>query len=535
MNVLIRRQARSVRFSQDCGVRLRADSEGRLKAGHYGLAKDKLKTRRNVHVVIGAVVLSLAITAHQAVGQSETSELAPAKNGLRPVPIPRLDDLEPAVAAQIRDERRSFEALFESGNASAVKLAAAYGSLGRIFHVYEFFDSAEAAYTNAASLAPADARWPHLLGFLYQQTGRLHDAAERFEQALRARPDDRAATVRLGQVYLGLNRLRDAREQFDSMATVFPALSWYGLGEVALRERRFEEAVKNFRAVLERVPQASSVHYSLAMAYRGLGRLDEARLHLEQRGAGGINVGDPIVDSLQTLVRGERGLVVQGRRAYDAGQYEQAAAAFTQAIEAAPNSVAARLNLALTQLQLAKTADAAVTLRAAFERAPDDTDVVREFTRLLLRLQQVDEAIQVLTKSRSLRPDDEETAVSLAILMAQQQRFGNAIALLAEDNQRFPDRTATATTLARLLASSPDRSVRDGSRAFEIATKVFAVEPTPVHGETIALALAELGRCSEALTWMTRAVGEAEQAGDSAEATRLKSQLSNYEPQSCRP
>jgi len=481
------------------------------------------------------VILISVIAVYGEAAQQGSTEIAPARSSLRPVPIPRLDDLESAVASQIRDERRSFEALADGRTASGSKLAEAYGSLGRLFHVYEFFDSAEASYLNATSLAPADATWLHLLGYLYQQTGRLEDAAERFEQALRAQPDDRAATVRLGQVYLGMNRLRDAREQFDSVATVFPALSRYGLGEVALRERRFVEAVGHFRAVLERVPQASSVHYSLAMAYRGLGRLDEARSHLEQRGAGGINVGDPVVDSLQTLVRGERGLVVLGRRAYEAGQYKEAADAFARAVSVAPTSAAARMNLGLTQLQLGDTADAVAHLRGAFELAPDDPDVARELLRVLLRLHRNDDATVVLTKLRAVNPDDEEMVVSLAILLAQQERFGNAITLLAEENRRFPDRAATATTLARLLASSPERSVRNGSRAFELATAVYAAEPTPVHGETVALALAELSRCDEAIAWMKRAIAEAEQASDAAEASRLKGELPKYQAAACRP
>jgi tetratricopeptide (TPR) repeat protein len=496
----------------------------RMKAG--------LKTRlyRRISTCIVLLVCSL-----HAVAAQEQTELAPARNGLRPVPIPYLDDLEPAVSDQIRDARKSFETLVAGRGVSGAKLTDAYGSLGRVFHAYEFFDSAEASYLNATRMAPADVTWLHLLGYLYQQTGRLDDAAARFEQAVRAQPNDRAATVRLGQVYLGLNRLREAREQFDSVVSVFPALARQGLGEIALRERRFDEAIGHFRAVLDRVPQASSIHYSLAMAYRGLGRLEEARSHLEQRGTGGISVGDPIVDTLQSLVRGERGLVAQGRRAYDAGQYEQAAAAFAGAIQAAPGSTAARVNLGLAQLQMGKTSDAVASLRAAFELAPDNADVTREFVRVLLRLRYVDEAIQVLTKSGSGNPDDEDSLVGLSILLAERKRYGDAVALLAQSNQRFPERTATATTLARLLASSPDRSLRDGQRALDLATRVFEAAPTPVHGETIALALAELERCDEALKWMKRAVAEAEQSDDSSEASRLRGETAKYESVSCRP
>ena len=480
-----------------------------------------------------AIVIGL-IACQGAHAQSESSEIPPGREGLHTVPLPRLDELEAAVSDQIREQRRAFEALSAAGRVSGGKLASGYGDLGRLFHAYEFFDSAEMSYLNATRLAPGDVTWVHLLGYLYQQTGRLEDAASRFEQAIRLQPEDRAATVRLAQVYLGLNRLREARELFDSVATVFPTLARNGLGEIALRERRYEEAVGHFRAVLERAPQASSIHYSLAMAYRGLGRLDEARSHLKQRGNGGINVGDPIADGLQSLVRGERGLVARGRRAYEAGQYKEAAAAFAQAIKSAPGSVTARVNLGLTHMQLGNTVEAVALLSKAFELAPDDPDAARELLRALLRLRRVDDAIGVLSKSRSINRDDEETVVSLAILLAEQSRFAEAVAVLDEDHRRFPGRTTTATTLARLLASSPDRSLRDGARALAVAEGVYAAEPTPVHGETVALALAELSRCDEALAWMKRAIAGAEKTNDAAETARLKSEVPKYETASCR-
>lgn len=449
------------------------------------------------------------------------------------IPLPRLEDLEPTVSDQIREQERAVRALVDTGPAS--RLADGYGQMGRVFHAYEFFDSAEAAYLNAIRLAPNDARWLHLLAYLYQQTGQLGASAERFEQAIRVQPDDRAAVVRLAQVYLGLNRLREARERFQSVEAVFPVLSRNGLGEIALRERRYDEAVSHFRAVLQRVPQATSVHYSLAMAYRALNRLDEARSELARRGPGGLNVGDPIVDSLQTLIRGERGLVTQGRRAYEAGQYKEAAAAFAKAIEVAPSSATARVNLGLAQLQLGNTAEAIVTLQQAFDLAPDDANASRELVRVLLRAGRAEDATRVLTKAHSANADDEETLVGLAILLAQQNRYREAAAVLDEGNRRFPERTATATTLARLLASAPDRSVRDAQRALDLANAVNSVEPTPVHGETIALALAELGRCEEALSRMSRAIAEAEQANDADEAARLKDGLSRYSGPSCRP
>ena len=53
---------------------------------------------------------------------------------------------------------------------------------------------------------------------------------------------------------------------------------------------------------------------------------------------------------------------------------------------------------------------------------------------------------------------------------------------------------------------APDRGIRNGQRSLEIATAVYAREPTAVHAETVALALAELERCAEAVDLMRRAI-----------------------------
>ena len=124
---------------------------------------------------------------------------------------------------------------------------------------------------------------------------------------------------------------------------------------------------------------------------------------------------------------------------------------------------------------------------------------------------------------------------NLSLALLGQLSHLKAIAALDEGHRQFPDRVPTATTLARLLASSPDRSLRDGQRALDLAMTVYDREPSPVHRETVALALSELGRCDEAADWMTRAIAEAERAKDKSEAARLKGELTRYTTRPCRP
>jgi tetratricopeptide (TPR) repeat protein len=336
-----------------------------------------------------------------------------------------------------------------------------------------------------------------------------------------------------------------------------------------MREEHFDEAARRFQSVLERIPTATAVHYSLAMAYRGLGRLDDARRHLALRGPGTVRVSDPVVDRVRTLVRGERGLVTQGRQFYEAGQFAEAADAFRRAIAAAPGSVTAHVNLGLSLVQLGDTAaaisafrgavgaapddaaaraslgallvdigqmeEAAGHLAAAFERTPDAAANRTLLVRTLLRLGRPDEALAVLTRAAALDPDDEQAVVEMAILLADGMRYREAIAALDDAHRRHPDRAATATTLARLLAAAPDRALRDGRRALEIAIAVHAAAPTPVHGESVALALAESGRCAEAAEWIRKGIDEARRTNEIVDAVRLESELPKYAGPACRP
>jgi tetratricopeptide (TPR) repeat protein len=494
--------------------------------------------------------------------------IAPVKPRLFAVPMPALDGLEAAVADQFREQRKAFEGVAARAKASDRDLATAYTALGRLCHAYEFFDAAEASYANAITLTPLDATVLHLLGYLYQQTGRFEDALARYSSARRLQPSDPVIRAQLADVHLRLNRLSDARALFQDLIEVFPAVARGGLGEIALREGRFGEAVQHLEAALDRAPDAASIHYSLGMAYRGLGRIEQARSHLVRRGTSGLRPADPVVDALATLLRGERAQMNLGRRAYEAGQFAEAATAFRKAVDAAPASVEARvgLGMALAQIgnatgateqleaalrldadhttahatlglvlaRVGRDRDAVEHLSAAFRREPTD-EVGGVLIRLLMKLSRGDEALDVLAGTQSFSTEDEGTMLGLAILLADRERYREAIDVLASANQQFPDRVRTATTLSRLLAASPDRALRDGERALTLATRVYDVERSPAHGESVALALAELGRCGEASTWMQRAVADADRAGDTATTARLRNEAPRYAGSSCRP
>ena len=528
--------------------------------------------RRRPWLVGSLVAGVLAAPTYGEFRQAADALVLPAPRlGLQAVPLPQLDTLESSVAEQLREFHQAFSDLAARTDLAETDLAEAYGSLGQVHHAYEFLDAAEASYLNATHLVPDDFRWTHLLGYLYQRRGRLEEAVRFYAAALESRPDDAAAAVYLGDVFLELDRRPEARARFQAALAVNPddAAALNGLGEEARLEGRLDDAVRYFEAALRRVPQASRIHYSLAMAYRGLGRRDQAQAHLQQVGMVGVRPVDPVVDSLQSSLRGERVHLIRGRLAYQAGQFAEAAEAFRRAVDAVPTSVSARVNLGSSLAELGATegaiqqfraaidvdpqnlpahfnlgmllagqgdhADAIEQFRAVIERASDDVEANRELARSLSRLGREEEAIDALRTVVSLDPRDEDSLQDLSIVLIRRGWYDEAHALLDRANRLFQDRGRTAAALARLLAASPDPLLSDGERALDLAMAVYRARPTPADGETVVMALAELGRCGEAADWQRRLLAAAERDGDGALAGRLRNDMGRYERSPCRP
>jgi tetratricopeptide (TPR) repeat protein len=487
----------------------------------------------SVLCVVAALEAQRGGEARVPLNDTAASTLLPVRPELVAVPLPSLDALEPPVVQQMDQQLRTFRD--GAANLDRGALAEAYGRLGQVYHAYQLFDGAEASYENARRLAPRDYRWPHLLGYLQQQTGRFERALELYGEAIRLEAGDHVAGVHLGEVYLQIDRRGDARRQFEAARARYPLSAMAGLGEIALRERRYEDAIRLLEDVLRRAPYATELHYSVGMAYRGLGRVEQALVHLTQAGQGRVRAADPLVDALPGLVRGARAALNQARIEFQAGAYQAAAAAFRRAIDADSASLEARTGLAGALERLGDLDGALNELRESAARLAESAEAQRQYAGALLVRGRATEAVGVLEKAVALDGGDEDSLLQLVILLADRQRFADALALLDGAAQRFPDRDRTATTLARMLAASPDASIRNGARSLDLARRVYARTPSAVHGETIALSLAELGRCAEAAEWMRKAIAQAIEDGDTGESARLRSETPKYGASACRP
>jgi tetratricopeptide (TPR) repeat protein len=516
---------------------------------------------------LSATVLLILALPGPVPGQESppgAAQTEPPEVSLVEVPKPSLEELEPAVAEQLAGAREELERYYSLAQAPPAERAEAYGELGRLYHAYGLAAPAEAAYRNAHALSPGDPRWVYYLAYLLQGEGRFEEAAELYGEtlAIEATP---AALVHLGEVLLELGRLDDAEAALRRVLSAAPespsarAL----LGQIALSRDEHALAVQYLESALAAVPQATRLHYPLALAYRGLGEMEKAQDHLALRGEIGVRPPDPLIDELEELRTGERVHLLRGRTAFRFGDFEAAVREFRQAVAAEPESVAARVNLGSALGKLGDRIGAIHQFRQVLERAPDnvtahfnlglllglegaaeeavthleratalapgDGEAWRLLAEALVRLGRSDEALAAYTRAAGPGAFDPDIRLGEVQLLVNLGRFADALQRLDETHAIMPRNPRVVNAYARFLAGSPDPSLRDGERALELIEPLAEVQPTAAHVETLAMALAELGRCDEAAAWQQRVVDAHRQAGDAESLPPLEVALARYQ------
>jgi tetratricopeptide (TPR) repeat protein len=368
----------------------------------------------------------MRICAAQA-GTQVDATLLPPRPSLVVVHFPDLRQLEREVREQLSSLQESTAALIKSSRMNDAKLSEAYGALGEVYHAYSLNAPARECYVNANRLAPKDFRWIYLRAKLDQQEGRVNEAIDEYRTAGALQPHYPAVQVNLGNIYLELNHLDDAKTSFAAALKIqdnVPA-AYYGLGQISLSQRNFAAAVDQFEKALALAPWANRIHYSLAMAYRGLNDQENARAHLAQQGTVGVRVADPLVDSFPELIKGERVHMIRGRLALEAKRYEEGAAEFRKAVAANPNSVPALVNLGAALTQTGDLKGAAEQFEKAVQVDPNNLNAHYNLAVLLLN-DDPKVAIAHLQIVARINPNDFGAQVLLARTLAELGRCSEA-------------------------------------------------------------------------------------------------------------
>ena len=455
--------------------------------------------------------------------------------------------MSPSVQQQLRDQAAVLTCL-AAASPPADQRAAAFGEMGKLLLAVESFGEAEACLLNASELNPSDSRWTYYLGHVYRSQGDSQKAAAYFERTLKARPDDVAALVWLGNMYLDQGRTVEAGPLFSRALALdaTAAAAHAGLGRVSLAGRDYMGAIEHLETALKLNRSASSVHYLLASAYRGAGQADRADAHLRLRGPVPLGPPDPLLQQVANLLHSPVTYESRGDRALARGDFARAIAEFRAALELAPENLAIRQKLA-TALSLTGDVQGSVQqLQEILERDPKFASAHYSLGVLLHANGQADRAIGELESAVRYEPTYVQARLLLAnslrsrgrfdrareqyvavmgvdprvaearfgdgVSLAALERFSDARDRLAEGMRLHPDRVEFVSLLARLYAAAPDERVRDGNRAVTLATELTKGRDSAFARETLAMALAEVGRYDEAVTAQREAVALADRA-----------------------
>ncbi len=399
----------------------------------------------------------------------ETSRAARGRDAVRPVALPDLVGLPTAVQTQVRERFAVLERLADRRATRDEALGTAYGDLGLILMAAEYERPALTSFVNAQALTPTDPRWPYYQGYLHLVRGEHADAQDAFERALALRPDDMATLVRLGETALDHGRPGDAGRRFREALAFEPrsAAALGGIGRAVLAQGDHSLAAEYLERALALEPEATSLHYPLALAYRGLGDLARADAQLRVRGGGEPRVSDPLMDAYDGLLESALAYLNRGIEAMQAEEWAEAATLFRRGLELQPD------NAALGH-----------TLGTALSQMGDLDGAVAQFEDVLRR-----------------SPEFAGAHFSLGLIHASSGRFDDARARFAAAVTHEPDHVQ-----ARLLLADTLRMVGRQEALLPHLEYVVKVDPRRVEAWVAgANALISLERYAEARDWLAAA------------------------------
>lgn len=437
------------------------------------------------------------------------------------------------------------------------KLAHAHGFLAMHYHAYKISEAALHFYAEAERLEPSNFIWPYYQSRILMNLNRFDQGRDKMEQVLRVNPNHAPTLVYLGEYHRNRNQSPKARALFRRALSSDPkcALALVGLARIANDGDQPEEAVRLAEEAMALQPDSTIPPYIAGLAHRRLGNLEKAEQYLQVQGTGNrpLVLDDVLMAKIDALSADGMVYYQRGMEELEAGRFESAGEAFSQAVAYDPNTPEFRLKLAWAYLKTGKKSEALDQYLKALPSISGNADVHFNVGGLLRDLGRADEAFSYYEKvleldpaSRGamraladlhrqggsyeqalfyyrkmveLDPRDIEGRFGRAMMLIRQEQYQAAFSLLEEDVKTLPNQPAFRQALARLLSSAPQGVQHDGPRALQLIEPFMGETADPVLAETAAMACAEAGRFDLAVNWQRKAI---DLLGTAADPTHLR-------------
>lgn len=353
------------------------------------------------------------------------------------------------------------------------------------------------------------------LGGILERKGQRAETAEHFRLALRAWPRYAEAHNNLGIVLAQGGGTDEAILHFLEAVAIRPSFAGahFNLGVQLLRQGRNDEALNSFQKTVENNPDSAEGQHNLGVALQRKGRLDEALLRYQRA----LSLRADYAEAHNNIGS------LLGQR----GQQDEAKAHFQKAVALDPGFAEARENLRRAS-QI--TAQAAVPQTVADPNA-DSAGAHNDLGISCGREGQLARAIAEFRRAIEIRPDFAEAHYNLGFALQKSGQSEKAATEFAEAIEIRPDYVAALRGLAYLLSASNQASLRNGSKAVELALRASELTggKDPMILGTLAAAQAESQSFPEAVTTAQTAIHLAETQGLAGLASTLQQHLKFYE------
>jgi tetratricopeptide (TPR) repeat protein len=196
-----------------------------------------------------------------------------------------------------------------------------------------------------------------------------------------------------------------------------------------------------------------------------------------------------------------------------------------------PDIAMVHYNLGLALRQKGRVKEAIAQYQEALQINPDYADAHINLGSALLQAGRLDEAIAHLQKALQINPGYAKAHNNLGNAFLQKGDVAEAIAHFQQALQLEPDDPWPKNNLAWLLATCPEASLRNGTKAVELAQQAneMAGGESPVILHTLAAAFAEAGRFSEAMETAQHALRLAGAQSKTSLAGQLQLEIKLYQ------
>ena len=204
---------------------------------------------------------------------------------------------------------------------------------------------------------------------------------------------------------------------------------------------------------------------------------------------------------------------------------------FKHALAVTTNNDVAENNLGIVFLQKGQLNEAISLLKSAVDLRPDNSPAHENLAKALLQKGQVADALVHYRKLLELQPDNMEVHNIVGTVLVQQGQIREGVEEWQKVLEIQPDNGNALNNLGWVLATAPEDSLRDGSRAVQLAQQAVRISGgrIPIVFRTLAAAYAENQQFPQAIETAQQGLELANKQGNFALAAELQGSIALYQ------